>query len=155
MTSGNATAHSVRGNVLLTTKGALLSFSISLELGAKIKDYMDPGSPLNKHYVAQMFVGWWQLRTWSRIKPWSSIPRPLAQGSGESRKTTNLLFSHHPGSGKWMHLKVNWYWRDPFFISMIRGMTDNIDTGKFCFPKNRFSWNNSYFEDLLLNLKSR
>ena len=27
--------------------------------------------------------------------------------------------SHNHGSGKWMHLKGNYYWREPFFTSMI------------------------------------
>ena len=29
--------------------------------------------------------------------------------------------SHNHGSGKWMHLKGNYYWREPFFTSMIMG----------------------------------
>ena len=31
------------------------------------------------------------------------------------------FFSHNHGSGKWLYLKGNCYWRDPFFTSMIMG----------------------------------
>ncbi len=30
-------------------------------------------------------------------------------------------FSHNHGSVKWLYLKGNYYWRDPFFTSMITG----------------------------------
>ena len=33
----------------------------------------------------------------------------------------NYSFSHNHGSGKWLYLKGNYYWRDPFLTSMITG----------------------------------
>ncbi len=35
--------------------------------------------------------------------------------------TGDYPFSHNHGSGKWLYLKGNDYWRDPFLISMIMG----------------------------------
>ncbi len=35
-------------------------------------------------------------------------------------------FSHNHGSGKWLYLKGNYYWRDPFLTSMIMGGSVNI-----------------------------
>ena len=63
----------------------------------------------------------------------SSIPMELQvflDGSGRWRRlsiafklrlTEIYSFSHNHGSGKWLYLKVNYYWRDPFFTSMIMG----------------------------------
>ena len=37
--------------------------------------------------------------------------------------------SHNHGSGKWLYLKGNYYWRDPFFTSMfIGGRVETVET---------------------------
>ena len=36
---------------------------------------------------------------------------------------------HNHGSGKWLYLKGNYYWRDPFLTSMVMG-------GSVCFLPN-------------------
>ena len=41
-----------------------------------------------------------------------------------------LFFSHNHGSGKWLCLKGNYYWRDPFLTSMIMGgSVNNLPVG--------------------------
>ena len=36
-------------------------------------------------------------------------------------KSMVYSFPHNHGSGKWLYLKGNYYWRDPVFTSMIMG----------------------------------
>ena len=53
----------------------------------------------------------------------------LAGSNGDSRKSTkrekkhgkDYSFSYNHGSEKWLYLKGNYYWRDPFLTSMIMG----------------------------------
>ena len=48
----------------------------------------------------------------------------------ESYTPENYSFSHNHGSEKWLYLKGNYYWRDPFSTSMI--MRD-FETGIFTY----------------------
>ncbi len=42
----------------------------------------------------------------------------------------NYSFSHNHGSGKWPYLKGNYYWGDPFLISMIMGGSVDVSLKK-------------------------
>ena len=57
-------------------------------------------------------------------------------------------FSHNHGSGNWLYLKGNNYWRDPFFTSMTMGgkVCRRVNFASFSHVENLCS---SYHVDLL------
>ena len=58
----------------------------------------------------------------SRIFKPSFPPKKIVFVHLAGKINTNYSFSHNHGSGKWLYLKGNYYWRDPFLTSMtMRG----------------------------------
>ena len=79
--------------------------------------------------------GWCLPRTFNFIQlilvDW--IIKEMIQHTHE--KHVGYPFSHNHGSGKWLFLKGNYYWRDPFSTSMTMG--ERVESGRVF----RFAWN--------------
>ena len=52
------------------------------------------------------------------------LNRPFKMDSGPVKRCVHkkeVLVFHDHGSGKWLFLKGSYYWREPFFTSMMMG----------------------------------
>ena len=78
-------------------------------------------------------------RSWRCWRWWAEFPW-FFLGFGEP-KMEDYSLSHNHGSGKYLYLKGNYYWRDPFLTSMIMG--GSVPVGFFLLYWN-IRWRNVY-----------